>query len=304
MTSSSCGRRAVMTSNCTIVFGFSVLGSILVRNIMSPRETSSRAPTSFHLLPCNTNLSGQSITRQLFHAADALHATWRVPVVHVIVARRVRRTSTQPCLQEASLELVVLQARISERQFCIEFDGTHNCGRLISEAECDELASTSRSLGLPVEEALCLCTQDPAAHGLIRRCVLHSLCPCFNFCPAPNLSAVSPCFEFNGVINAFSMFHGSLSGCERNTRVHVNASSSVLRTCSKDCNRHSRLPPQFRSGCLPRFEVPTSLNVVDHQNFEVSLAVGSSLLPEILLFTSPNVIDEVLRVPVVSCCSV
>ena len=42
------------------------------------------------------------------------------------------------------LELVVLRARISERQFCIECNGTNCCSRPISEVECDELASTSR----------------------------------------------------------------------------------------------------------------------------------------------------------------
>ena len=30
-------------------------------------------------------------------------------------------------------------------------------------------------------ECLCLHTKDPVAHGLIRRCVLHFLCPCFDF---------------------------------------------------------------------------------------------------------------------------
>ena len=49
----------------------------------------------------------------------------------------------------------------------------------------------SASLGLSVDEVLCLYTQDPVAHDLIRRCVLHSLCLLFQFCPVPDL-AVSP----------------------------------------------------------------------------------------------------------------
>ena len=71
-----------------------------------------------------------------------------------------------------------------------------------------------------------------------------SLCVAFlvsvSVCLVPDL-AVSP-IVLHGVFTAFSMFHGSLSGCERNTRVHVNASLfSVLRTCSIDSNRYSWL---------------------------------------------------------------
>ena len=126
---------------------------------MSPRETS-RTPTSFHRLPCNTNLSGQSITRQWFHTtADAMksstaHANSGLVLMDCGVVQRgaggwrESTTNFDPTMSSGSvLELVVLRARISERQFCIEFQGTYYCGRLISEVECDKL-------GLSIEVSL------------------------------------------------------------------------------------------------------------------------------------------------------
>ena len=47
-----------------------------------------------------------------------------------------------------------------------------------------------------------------------------------------------------------------------------------------------------------------SLDVVWPSDFEVSCRGEFLAAAEILLFTSPEVIDEVPRVPVVSCCSV
>ena len=42
----------------------------------------------------------------------------------------------------------------------------------------------------------------------------------FRFCPVPDLSTVSPVLN-PWSFQVFSMFHGSLSGCEQNTRAQV-----------------------------------------------------------------------------------
>ena len=98
-------------------------------------------------------------------------------------------------------------------------------------------------LGLPADGVLCLYTQDPVAHCLIRRCVFHSLSPCFNFVL---LQTCRPCLRVSNLPwssqRVILMFHGSLSVCDRNTGAHVNVSlSSVLKTCSMDSNRYSQV---------------------------------------------------------------
>ena len=91
-------------------------------------------------------------------------------------------------------------------------------GFLVTSDGSIHFGPESASLGLSVDEVPCLYAQDPVAQCLIRRCALRSWClfrfvlfqtwPCLRFC-------------FLGVFNSFSMFHGSLSGWERNTPAHV-----------------------------------------------------------------------------------
>ena len=78
----------------------------------------------------------------------------------------------------------------------------------------------SACLGLLANVVLCLFAQDPVAQFLIRRCALHSLCPCFDL-SCSCLRVLNLPWSFQRVV---SMFHSSLSGCERNTRAHVNVS--------------------------------------------------------------------------------
>ena len=54
-------------------------------------------------------------------------------------------------------------------------------GCLVTSNGPIHLGPGSACLGLPADGVRCLCTQDPVAHCLLRRCALHSLCPCVNF---------------------------------------------------------------------------------------------------------------------------
>ena len=81
----------------------------------------------------------------------------------------------------------------------------------------------SASLGLSVDEVLCLYAQDPVAQCLIRRCALHSWCLCFDL-SCSRLGRVSDfvSLEFSTRFQCFTV--PCLVG-ERNTPAHVTGFS-------------------------------------------------------------------------------